>query len=89
MPYEIADWDPQAEKHYLAWAKHEPRVAAKIDELLEAVRADPFGGVGKPKYLDGYWSRRITQEHRLFYRVVGGRVYVLSCYGHRLGEPGD
>jgi toxin YoeB len=57
--------------------------------LLTAIRTDPFSGKGKPKYLNGYWSRRITKRHRLFYSVAGGMVYILSCFGHMLGRPDD
>ena len=57
--------------------RHDPRVAEKIDELMEAVKLDPFHGIGKPKHLSGFWSRRITEEHRLLYEVVGDQVNVL------------
>ena len=48
---------------------------AKINELIKAIKRDPFKGMGKPEPLKGnlagYWSRRITGEHRLVYRVQG------------------
>jgi len=81
MPYAV-EWIPQARRQYLYWQRHEPRVAEKIDELMEAVKLDPFHGIGKPKHLSGFWSRRITEEHRLLYEVVGDQVNVLGCYGH-------
>jgi cytochrome c peroxidase len=59
------------EKQYRHWLAADPRVAAKIDELIDAVCSDPFKGIGKPEPLrhglKGYWSRRITDEHRLVY----------------------
>jgi toxin YoeB len=85
MPY-VPDWSTRAARQYLFWQKHEPRVAGKIDELMDAVELDPFSGIGKPKYLNGYWSRRITEKHRLFYKVIDGKVLVLSCYGHEVGD---
>ena len=55
----------------------------KIKELLESIRQTPFKGLGKPeplKYsLKGFWSRRITQEHRLVYRVSGKRGEDQKC----------
>jgi len=79
------EWSKQADRQYRFWQQHEPRIADRIDELLDSVIADPFSGIGKPKYLNGYWSRRITQGHRLFYKVAKGGVLIVSCYGHDLG----
>jgi toxin YoeB len=85
MPYKIKLL-PKAEKHYLHWKKHNPGFADKIDELLKAAKADPFSGIGKPEPLKhdlrGYWSRRISEEHRILYKVEGEFVYVHRCYGH-------
>lgn len=62
------------------------KVALRIIELIEAVLRDPFDGIGKPeplKYvLAGCWSRRITQEHRLVYRVSKRRVDFLQARYH-------
>lgn len=61
-------------------------VALRIFQLMEAVLREPFTGIGKPeplKYrLAGAWSRRITQEHRLVYRVSGNRVDFLQARYH-------
>lgn len=57
----------------------------KLLELVDAVRRDPFGGLGKPEALKGQrgtWSRRITGEHRLLYRVVGQDVHLLQGRYH-------
>ncbi|WP_210490731.1 Txe/YoeB family addiction module toxin [Rufibacter aurantiacus] len=55
----------------------------RIYELLEAIRKEPFGGLGKPeplKYdLKGYWSRRITHEHRLVYKIIGTKGLDQTC----------
>ncbi|MGA8200484.1 MAG: Txe/YoeB family addiction module toxin, partial [Candidatus Sulfotelmatobacter sp.] len=55
------------------WVETDRRVALRSFELIEAVLREPFTGIGKPeplKYvLAGCWSRRITQEHRLVYRI--------------------
>ena len=62
------------------------RVALKVLELVEAVVRDPSGGVGKPEALQyalaGCWSRRITQEHRLVYRVTEEWVDFLQARFH-------
>jgi toxin YoeB len=69
-----------------AWIETDPRVALRIFDLVEAVLRDPFQGIGKPeplKYLlAGCWSRRITQEHRLVYRVAGTRIDFLQAKYH-------
>ena len=61
-------------------------VLNKLLVLLEELASHPFEGIGKPeqlKYgLSGYWSRRINQEHRLVYKVVGNIVQIHSALGH-------
>ena len=60
------------------WIEADRKIALRVFELIEAVLRDPFGGIGKPeplKYLlAGCWSRRITQEHRLVYKVGERRI---------------
>jgi toxin YoeB len=60
---------------YLHWQEHDPAILSRINQLLEECRRSPFRGLGKPEplkeKLSGWWSRRITEEHRLVYRVSG------------------
>jgi toxin YoeB len=67
------------------WVETDRRTALRILELIEALR-DPFTGIGKPeplKYvLAGAWSRRISQEHRLVYRVSEARIDFLQARYH-------
>jgi len=68
------------------WVKTDRNAALRVLELVEATLRDPFQGVGKPealKYvLAGCWSRRITQEHRLVYKVGETRVEFLQARYH-------
>ena len=68
------------------WVKTDRNAALRILELVEATLRDPFQGIGKPealKYvLAGCWSRRITQEHRLVYKVGEARVDFLQARYH-------
>jgi toxin YoeB len=68
------------------WVNSDRKTALRVFELMEAVLRDPFDGIGKPvplKYvLAGCWSRRITQEHRLVYRVSGERIDFLQARYH-------
>ena len=68
------------------WINTDRKVALRVFELIEAVLRDPFTGVGKPeplKYvLASCWSRRITQEHRLVYRISEGRIDFLQGRYH-------
>ena len=68
------------------WVETDRKTALRILELVEAVLRDPFAGIGKPeplKYLlAGCWSRRITQEHRLVYKVTAGRDDFLQARYH-------
>jgi toxin YoeB len=68
------------------WVKSERNTALRILDLVEATLRDPFEGVGKPEplryLLAGCWSRRITQEHRLVYRVGDERIDFLQARYH-------
>jgi len=68
------------------WVKSERSVALRVLDLVDAVMRDPFKGPGKPeplKYvLSGCWSRRVTQEHRLVYRISDEEVNFLQARYH-------
>ena len=68
------------------WEKEGPEVAGRIARLIEAIRLDPFQGIGYPEplkhQLSGYWSRRITREHRLVYSYRDSEVVVIQCRYH-------
>ena len=60
---------------YLFWFRRDTKTLGRINDLLEDIRRAPFRGIGKPEPLagdlSGFWSRRITAEHRLVYCVQG------------------
>jgi toxin YoeB len=78
--------DPQAIDDLKWWISQDKRIAVKIIELIEELPKSPFAGKGKPEMLrfnlSGYWSRRITQEHRLIYEVTEQYIRVISCRYH-------
>ncbi|MFZ6024211.1 MAG: Txe/YoeB family addiction module toxin [Bacteroidota bacterium] len=76
---------------FVYWIETDNAIAEKIKELLQDIRKTPFQGIGKPEplkhSLKGYWSKRITGEHRLVYKVDGKKsvdqkCYVLQCRFH-------
>lgn len=80
-------FDAEGWAEYLTWQREDAKVLARINTLIEECRRHPFTGTGKPEplrqNLTGWWSRRITGEHRLVYRVRGSgeaqTLEVLSC----------
>ena len=73
------------------WSDNDIKVSERIRELINEIKNDPFKGTGKPEALKhdlkGYWSRRITGEHRLVYRVDGKkgedqRCTIIQCRFH-------
>ena len=68
------------------WVKQDRNTALRVLDLIEATLRDPFGGSGKPEplryLLAGCWSRRITQEHRLVYKVSEERIDFLQARYH-------
>ena len=81
-----AIFQPEFRSDLRYWVEADRAIALRIFQLIEAVLRDPFAGIGKPeplKYLlAGAWSRRITQEHRLVYRVSGNRIDFLQARYH-------
>ena len=77
---------PEFRQDLRYWIEADRKIALRVFELIEAVLRDPFGGIGKPeplKYLlAGCWSRRITQEHRLVYKVGERRIDFLQARYH-------
>ena len=81
-----AIFHPEFKADLPLWVETNRAVALRIFQLMEAVLRESFADIGKPeplKYrLAGAWSRRITQEHRLVYRVGGNRVDFLQARYH-------
>jgi toxin YoeB len=85
MKYKITI-EEEAQKHISYFKKHDKVIVKKIQNLLYDIIEHPFEGIGKPEPLKfellGYWSRRITREHRVFYKVKKDEVIVLICRYH-------
>lgn len=83
-------FEPDAFDEFISWATEDKKVFFKIAELIEEVRREPFIGKGKPEPLKanfkGYWSRRITEEHRMVYKVLDDTILFIgfkSYYGDK------
>jgi toxin YoeB len=65
---------------YLYWQKQDRRMVDRIDKLIRETQREPFEGVGKPEplkhALSGFWSRRITDEHRMVYKAEDGALLI-------------
>lgn len=83
-------WDEVAWSDYLWWQQQDRRTLKRINELIRDIQRNGNTGIGKPEALrgnlSGYWSRRITSEHRLVYRIAtsGGTdsLHIISCRYH-------
>jgi toxin YoeB len=86
----IFDWALRARSDYAWWEEHKPAYAGRVCALLDDIEKAPFSGLGKPEPLRyewaGYWSRRISAEHRLVYRISGKRgaeiCFIAQCRYH-------
>lgn len=76
----------QAWEDYQYWQKTDPKIVRRIHELITDTTRHPFDGIGKPEplrhALAGYWSRRITNEHRLVYKAVGEDLLIAQLRYH-------
>ena len=81
ISFEDAGWDD-----YGYWQIHDKQMLRKINQLIRDIQRDPFDGLGKPEGLkndlSGFWSRRISSEHRLVYRIDDGELVIAQCRGH-------
>jgi toxin YoeB len=79
-------WQTHAWEDYLYWQETDKKILQKINELIKDCLRNPFKGIGKPEPLRGkyagFWSRRITDEHRLVYAVKEKQLYILQCRFH-------
>ncbi len=76
---------PKAFGQMRYWAEENAKILDRIFQLLEDTARSPFKGIGKPEGLkgtNGYWSRRITSEHRLVYKVTESTIIVIACRFH-------
>ncbi|RHW16613.1 Txe/YoeB family addiction module toxin [Sphingomonas gilva] len=75
---------------YLGWQSEDRKLLVRVNALIEECRRHPFTGTGKPEplknQLRGWWSRRITSEHRLVYRIggtgEGQQLEIIQCRFH-------
>ncbi len=71
---------------YIYWQEKDRKIVKKINSLVKEIVRDPFSGIGKPEQLKhdlaGFWSRRITDEHRLVYAVGKNSILIVSCRFH-------
>jgi toxin YoeB len=71
---------------YLHWQANDRQILKRINELVKDIQRNPYQGIGKPEplrhALSGYWSRRITDEHRLVYRVENQTVLIAQARFH-------
>ncbi len=83
MKYSFVD---ESWEDYLYWQKTDKKILKRINMLIKDISRKPYDGIGKPEPLKhnyrGYWSRRITDEHRLIYQVQDDEVRILKCRFH-------
>ncbi|MBM7816519.1 toxin YoeB [Brevibacterium paucivorans] len=79
-------WDENAWDDYVWWQKEDRRTLKRINQLIRDIARNGNDGIGKPEALkhslSGYWSRRITGEHRLVYKVINDEIRIASCRYH-------
>lgn len=79
-------WLPGGWADYLHWQENDRKILARVNELIRDTMRDPFVGIGKPEPLKsnlrGWWSRRITAEHRLVYKVEDQMLIIMQCRFH-------
>ena len=76
----------QAWDDYLHWQGTDAKLLRRLNDLIKECQRTPFAGTGKPEplrgQLSGWWSRRISREHRLVYRFEGDRLLIAQCRYH-------
>ena len=79
-------WDEDAWDDYLYWQTQDRKVLKRINNLLKDIQRNGNDGIGKPEALKhgfhGFWSRRITDEHRLVYKITSTEILIAQCRYH-------
>ena len=82
----ILSFSDDAWDDYLYWQQNDKKILKKINRLIKEIQREPFDGIGEPEPLkynwSGYWSRRITIEHRLVYKVSDDNLMIAQCRYH-------
>ncbi len=79
-------FERSAFRDFVEWATLNKKIHQRIVNLILDILRQPYMGIGKPELLkyemQGYWSRRIDEEHRLIYKIEGEMVVIVSCKYH-------
>ena len=71
---------------YLYWQQQDRKTVERINKLIRETQREPFSGIGKPEQpkhaLAGFWSRRISDEHRMVYRIQGDELQIAQLRYH-------
>lgn len=71
---------------YIYWQQTDRKILRRINTLIKETMRNPFEGIGKPESLkhalSGYWSRRITDEHRFIYKVSYDAIHIAQLRYH-------
>ncbi len=82
----ILSFSDDAWEDYLYWQQNDKKILKKLNRLIKEIQREPFEGIGEPEPLkynwSGYWSRRITIEHRLVYKVSDDNLMIAQCRYH-------
>ena len=72
--------------NYLYWQKIDQSMITRINRLIKDIQREPYTGIGKPEPLkhglSGFWSRRINDEHRIVYKVLGDQIFIAQLRYH-------
>jgi toxin YoeB len=82
-------WDDSAWDDYVWWQSQDRKVLRRINTLIRVVERNGSEGIGKPESLRhgflGYWLRRVTDEHRLVYKLSENEIRIAACRYHYAG----
>ena len=86
MPPKTISFQGRGWEDFIYWAEHDKKILKRVNQLVKDIERNGHEGIGKPEPLkhdfQGYWSRRIDDEHRLVYRIEGGSIYIAACRFH-------
>jgi len=79
-------WEDRGWEDYQHWIATDKKLLKRINQLIKDIERNGYEGIGKPEPLkhefQGYWSRRIDEEHRLVYRIKDGSIFIAACRFH-------